>query len=145
MEIYAIAMFFGILAYCIGSLVTYREPFNMERMLHRGKYAENGQGSEPVRWTLRKILTCLVGITPDYSRSDKAIAWGTFLWSVLYKFLFMFVFVVVANFISPWKLEWWGHYFLLVSLLVPGVISIVTTIWFANRRKPSICSACSGI
>lgn len=44
-EIFMIAMISGIIAYTVGSLVTYRGPYNLERLLHRGIYNTDGEKS----------------------------------------------------------------------------------------------------
>ena len=33
--------------------------------------------------------------------------------------------VVILNTISPWPLKWWGYYFLIVSLIIPGIAAAV--------------------
>ena len=116
--------------YCVVSYVTYRKPFNLERMLHRGKYAIDGEKKLRQVWTVRAVFSNLIGITPEYTRGDKVIAWGLFGYSFLYMFGLAFFCVLIWNLISPWKLAWWGTYFLVVQLAVPLVLAIVTTVWF---------------
>ena len=53
-----------------------------------------------------------------------------FSYSVLIQFGLFFVVVVVWNIFSPWPKAWWGSYFLIVSLLVPGIAIAITTVWF---------------
>ena len=53
-----------------------------------------------------------------------------FSYSLIYKFLFAFVLVVILNVFGIWKVEWWGHYFLVVFLLVPGTAALITAVWF---------------
>lgn len=31
---------------------------------------------------------------------------------------------------DPWPAEYWGWYFLIVSLVVPGIMAAVTAVWF---------------
>ena len=38
--------------------------------------------------------------------------------------------MVIWNAISPWPKEWWSTYFLIVSLLVPGLVAAISTVWF---------------
>ena len=38
--------------------------------------------------------------------------------------------VLIWNAFSPWPIEWWGHYFFIVQLLVPGVVAVISTFWF---------------
>lgn len=49
--IYFLALIFGTTAYIAGSLLTYRRPFNLERLLHRGKYNTDGVDSIKSPWT----------------------------------------------------------------------------------------------
>ena len=129
-EFYFLTMIVTLTLYCVVSYATYREPFNLERMLHRGKYAIDGEKKLRQVWTVRAVFSNLIGITPEYTRGDKVIAWGLFGYSFLYMFGLAFFCVLIWNLISPWKLAWWGTYFLVVQLAVPLVLAIVTTVWF---------------
>ena len=128
-EIMFIAMMLSIVAYFVGSALTYRGPFNLERMLHRGIYCtDHDKIVQKFQWS--KIFSQLVGITPEYTRGDKIIAWSVLLYSVGYTFFGTFVAVAIWNAISPWPAEWWGYYFLIVFLLVPGAVAAVSAVWF---------------
>lgn len=129
MEIFFIAMLLGIGAYWIGSFLSLRRPFNLNRMLHRGKYNLEGV-SEPEKITFRNILGKLVGITPQYTFSDRIITWSVFGFTFLYQFGLTFLAVLVFNFFSPWSMEGWGKYFLIVFLIVPAFVAAVSTVWF---------------
>ena len=129
-EFYFISTLLGLAAYCIVSLITFREPFNLERMLHRGKYSEDGKPAPKMDWSPRNVFAKLIGITPEYTTGDKIIAYGIFGYSFVYRFLGAFLCVVIWNAISPWPKEWWSTYFLVVSMLVPGFVAAVSTVWF---------------
>ena len=38
--------------------------------------------------------------------------------------------VVIWNIFYPWPLAYWGWYFLIVYLIVPGVMAAITAVWF---------------
>ncbi len=129
-ELYFIGMLLTLILYVAVSLATVRKPFNLEKMLHRGEYAVSAD-HVPVKPEKKKsIISRLVGITPEYSRFDRVIAWGVFFLTFIYIFLGTFVIVAVWNMISPWPMEYWAHYFRIVSVLVPGVLSGITAVWF---------------
>ena len=48
----------------------------------------------------------------------------------MYHVLITFVLVAVWNMISPWPNEWWGWYFFVVQLLIPGIVAFISTFWF---------------
>ena len=129
-ELYFMAMLTGIAAYVIGSLLTRKEPYNLDRLLHRGVYDVEGQIKPPFKWTPVNIVKALVGITPEYTRGDKIIAWSVVGYAIVYKFGLCFVAVLIWNLISPWPTHWWSTYFFITSLCVTGVIGIVSTFWF---------------
>ncbi len=129
-EIYFITMMTTLFLYCAVSWLTYRTPFNLERMLHRGKYSIDGKRNLETEWSMKTIFSKLLGITPEYTRGDKVIAWSFFLYSFIYTFLLTFIMVIIWNFIVPWPLEWWGYYFLVVSVIVPGIMALITAVWF---------------
>ncbi|MBQ6472042.1 MAG: hypothetical protein IJJ33_08665 [Victivallales bacterium] len=129
-EVYLIAMLSSLVVYIVVSLLTKKEPFNLERMLHRGKYATEGAKNITSAWTWKTVWQKLIGITPEYSRSDKAIAWAVFGYSFVYKFIIMFILVVIVNAFMPWGSKGWGNYFFVANLAVPGVAAVLTAIWF---------------
>ena len=129
-EIYFMAMMLGIGSYIIGSLATYRKPFNLDRMLHRGKY-NNGESSEKkTPWTWRNVYGKLIGIDDEYTKGDKVIAWSVFFYAVVFQFFISFLGVLIWNWISPWPAEWWTWYFFITVIGVGIVVGCVSTVWF---------------
>lgn len=129
-EMYFMAMISGITAYVLGSLITQREPYNLDRLLHRGKYDVANEYKEPFKWTVGNAVKKLVGITPEYTRGDRIITWSVFGYAIVYKFGLCFVGVLIWNMFSPWSSEAWSQYFFITSLLVTGALGIVSTFWF---------------
>ncbi len=128
-EIYFLSMMFGLGAYIIGSLLTYRRPYDLDRMLHRGKYAERVEKPATV-WSWKGLYSKLIGITGEYSKSDRVIAWSVFFYSVVYQFGIAFVGVLIWNFFDPWPAKWWSWYFFITIVVVGIITGIVSTIWF---------------
>ena len=132
-EVMFIAIVFGLLAYIIGSLVTYRKPYNLDRMLHRGIYSIDGVkpvGKQGTKWSWRTALDKILGITPEFTRGDKILSWSVFLYAFVYNIGICFVGVLIWNMISPWPAQWWSHYFYVTTLCVGGVVGIISTVWF---------------
>ena len=129
-EWYFITMLITLLLYIAVSYATLKEPFNLERMLHRGKYAMGERKEIKSPWTRKNVYAKLIGITPEYSTGDKVIAWSYFGYSIVYRFGLTFVVTVIWNLISPWPLAYWGWYFLIVFLIVPGINAFICTFWF---------------
>ena len=128
-EIYFMAMMSGLLAYIVFSLLTCRRPYNLERMLHRGRYDTEGKGKISTPWTWRNFPAKVIGITPAYTRGDKIIAWAVFFYSFVYMVIICFVVTTVWNFFSPWPEHWWSEYFLIANLIVPIIVGVVSTVW----------------
>ena len=130
-EIAFIATVTSVLMYILVSLITFKEPFNLDRMLHRGKYNFDGDEKKiHVKWSWKTIFSKIIGITPDYTKGDRAIAWSLFLYTFVYKFFIAFVLVAVSNLFFEWTPKMWGQYFYITHLIVPLPIAIVTTVWF---------------
>ena len=36
----------------------------------------------------------------------------------------------MANIFQHWPKEWWSNYFLITSLIVPGIVTVIVAIWF---------------
>lgn len=131
-EIYFMAMVLGVLAYLIGSLISHKEPFNLDRLLHRGIYAAAGDVvKEQAKVSLRrKLFSTLIGITPEYTKGDKMIAWSVFLWSIGYGFILMFCGVLIWNALSPWPVRYWGTYFFITTIVASIIVGCISTVWF---------------
>ncbi len=129
-EIYFISMVLSIATYVIGSYLTYK-PFNLDWLLHRGFYADKNSPEPPKEsWTIRNIFSKIIGITPEYSLGDKIIAYSVFAYAIVYMFVIAFVMVVLWNAVAPWPKHWWTDFFHITLLIVPGIIGVISTVWF---------------
>jgi SSS family solute:Na+ symporter len=124
------ASLIAIAVYIVVSLLTCHQPFDMDRMLHRGKYAVMKQilGEATEKHRNPNLLLRLIGIDKDFSLGDRIIASGLFTWT----FLWVVVFVIgtVWNLVSPWPLTAWFTYWHVTAIGIPLVITVVTTFWF---------------
>ncbi len=127
------AMLVAVTVYVTVSLLTCREKFHLDRMLHRGKYADMipalGEQPEVVAPTIKKFSWGkLIGFDEQYSRGDKVIAGSLFVWSLL--FASMFLIGTLWNFIDPWPTSRWSAFWHVVGIGIPAVITLVTSVWF---------------
>ena len=129
-EIYFIAMLIAISLYVIVSLITCRKPFNIERMLHRGIYADS-ETKPRIPWTFKSAFSKIIGIDANYTKGDKILAWSVFLWSFGYGFCLCFLGIIIWNAFYRWPKEWWAIKFHITALLIPCAVAIVSTIWFS--------------
>lgn len=132
-EISFYASLIALSAFAIVSLITCREPHDMDRLLHRGKYAVEPEApnepiqAEPARG--RFHLYNIIGIDKHFSRSDRWVTLGLFFWSLLWSAVF---FIGTAWYlIHPWSAQVWAEYWIVTSIYIPFAISILTTIWFS--------------
>ena len=130
-EIGFIGQALALILYIVVSLLTCKKPFNMDRMLHRGIYSEEGKKVEKKPFVFKEFLNKnLLGIDENYTKGDKVLAWSVFCMSFVYSFGIMFLLVVIWNGFSKWDLQMWGNYFYIRQLAVTTAIGIVTTVWF---------------
>ncbi len=116
----------AIVVYVVVSLKTCREPFDMDRLLHRGRYARRDNGG-PITPSARGLLK-LVGIDGHFSRRDKLIAAFIFTWGMGH--FVAWIVVAVWNLLSGWSVEWWAQYFWFVGVALVLVGSVVSGVWF---------------
>ena len=114
--------------------ISWREErlFNLEKMLHRGEYADDKSKVISYKWTLKNTFSKLIGITPEYTKGDRAIAYGVFCYTFVYRFLGTFLLVLLIN-IHPqlrWAKRGWSNYYLITILLVPFCVALISTFWF---------------
>ena len=129
-EINLIIMLICLFGYIFVSLITFKEPYNLDRLLHRGIYDTENKGSIKEKWTFKTVLRRMIGITPEFTFGDKVISLSVFCYSVVFQFLIAFVLVIVWNLFYKWPLEWWGNYFFIVTVCVPIGAGIIASVWF---------------
>lgn len=138
-EIFFVAMTSSVFLYVIVSLLTFKKPFNMERMLHRGKYRKEGTTDiQKVPFSMRGIMGAMIGIDSGFSRGDKAIAYSVFVYAVIWG-LGSWIFAVAWNSVTPWTMSWWANWFYLNNIILAGIIGIVTTVWFTIGGTWDLC------
>lgn len=126
---YALAMGVAIALYILISLLTSRQEFNLNKMLHRGQYAVDANGNpapEPDRPP--RTLAALVGIDEHFTRGDKlqAIAMFTYFMG----FFAIFVVISIWNIIHVWPDQWWSNYWYYACIWLPIILGFVTSVWF---------------
>jgi SSS family solute:Na+ symporter len=120
------SMVSAILVYIVVSLLQ-NQVFDMDRMLHRGKYAIKsdsavGEDKElpPLGWK------ALIGMTTEFTRGDKILYIGTWLWSLLW--IGVFFYQLIVNLIQVQSDDWW-LWWNKFSFYVNLAIGFVTTFW----------------
>jgi solute:Na+ symporter, SSS family len=130
-EVFFVISLITLSLYCIVSFLTMKEPFNLDRMLHRGKYNVDGEHIEvKKKMSFHSVLGKVVGISKEYSTGDKVIAWAFFVQSFVWSFLCTFLGVIIWNYFTPWPVEYWGTYFYVVFMIVPLCLAIISVFWF---------------
>ena len=124
-EIYFITMLVSVGLYVGLSLLSGKEAFNMDRMLHRGKYRREGVELKKEKFTFKRFL----GIDSQYTKGDRILAWSVFLYSFGLGFG-SFLTLVIWNAISPWPNHWWATWFFISNIVVASSIGLISTVWF---------------
>ena len=123
---YFSAMLMAVVVYVVVSLLTFKEPFNMDRMLHRGKFSLEGASSETAK---RKFTWgSLMGFDREFTIGDKLISASMFCWSMFW--FAVFAVMTLWYLVRPWPLSVWSTYWHINQIVVPLLVGIVTTIWF---------------
>ncbi|MBL4702455.1 MAG: hypothetical protein JKX85_14490 [Phycisphaeraceae bacterium] len=116
--------------YIICSVVAWkfgnRQPHDMERMLHRGQWAIQGEHEHKVT----KPVTGFKAILPteEFTRGDKIIYYGKLIWAL--GWFFVFVVGTIYNLIYPDVSDQAWATFWLVFLCINIPIAVLTVIWF---------------
>lgn len=115
----------AILLYVGVSLATCKKPHDMDKLLHRGRYAV--EGDHPVANQHPNRLLARIGISDEFSRGDIAIYVGQILWTAFWIGIFILG-TVLAQTVglsdTAWA-NWWG-----VSVGILFVVACVIVVWF---------------
>ncbi len=130
-----IAMTSAIVVYVAVSLFTSKgkPPFNLDKMLHRGIYDTAKEHIIRSKETLRSRWQQYVGITPEFSTSDKIFALLIIVWNALW-FAWFVIFSVINLY---YKLRYgtyisdsiWMLYYK-ATILIQLALSFPCAIWF---------------
>jgi len=125
--------FFGsisaCLVYAVVSLLTCRENFNMDRMLHRGVYAVESEKRFETKSKSRVAWGKLIGLDEHFTFGDKILAGGLFGWSMIW--LGVFVVGTIWNLIAPWPISAWSSFWFVVGIGIPIAFALITSVWFS--------------
>ncbi|MDQ8194801.1 hypothetical protein QEH59_10215 [Coraliomargarita sp. SDUM461004] len=133
MQMSFIAACVAVVAYTVCSLLSKREPANMDRLLHRGKYAidadtVNGATPAPVEAPhIRRTILQRLGIGPEFTKGDKFIYFFKLTWAL--SFVFIFIIGTTVNFFWPipdpiWE-KWWA-----VKTALVFTVGLIFVFWF---------------
>jgi SSS family solute:Na+ symporter len=118
------------MVYISVSYLTCRREFDLDRMLHRGLYADSDPPGHPPRsGGARMKLRNLLSFDQNFTRSDKLIAAAVFIWALTLLMLNGVVSTWNVVFYR-WPIQWWSRYWLITAVLVPLVIALATFVWF---------------
>ena len=120
----------AVVVYIAVSLLTCREEFDLERMLHRGKYARAQEPSDgPARVKKHKAgWGRLIGFDDDFSTRDKWITGLLFGYTMF--FIGIFLVVSAWNILAPWSTASWSAYYHITGFGLPIFFAVVTGVWF---------------
>jgi SSS family solute:Na+ symporter len=112
-------------AYVCGSLLTADPRIDMDKLLHRGRYAVAGESSpapaRPAGWAER------LGIDAEFTGRDRVVAAVSVGWPVAWTALFLVV--TGFNLYRPWSDAWWVGFWRVWVLVVLSA-AIAVTLWF---------------
>lgn len=118
----------AILVYLVVSLLTSKTDFNMERMLHRGVYADPEDAAKQAAAPKTKLTWGrVVGFDENFTTVDKWITGSLFAWS-----LFWFAVMAIGtvwNLASPWPIAWWSSFWHIAGVGIPAFMALVMAVW----------------
>ncbi len=121
---FLINIVFSVILYVSLSLLTRQEDFNMDKMLHRGEYADKNEvlpELRPTQWWQR-----IFGITPMFNLRDRITAYVIVGWFLFWLGAFLFGMAygyLVAPKDSVWVNFWYFY------LCLNFVVLVGTTLW----------------
>jgi len=125
-HIYFWTMCASIASYVGVSLLGPRRVHDMDKLLHRGKYADalSKSPTSESRFSLRK----LTGVGRDAPAFDKFVAYGTMAWS--FGWVAVFVIGSVLGATTDWLTDgFWERFWWAKLILITGILGTVCTVW----------------
>ena len=120
-----IAIAASLALYALVSLLGPRRDFDMDRLLHRGKYRIEGEYEEVSPAPAGKLR--FLGVDREFTRGDKVIYLVTYAW--IFAWFAVFVAGTVAELFTDIPDETWMGFWYVFILLNVGA-SVIVTVWF---------------
>jgi SSS family solute:Na+ symporter len=125
-----LAFWAGVIAmtvYFVISLLKRGEPFNMDKMLHRGAYTvkadDHTVAEQPV-----KGFRALMGVTKEFTRSDRIIYVISVSWTLFFAGVFL-IGTIWNSLVKAPDTAWLAYWKYYVGLFL--CVGTVTTLWFS--------------
>ncbi len=114
----------AIVLYVTASFLRKQSPFNIQRMLHRGKYALKDGTGEPIK-AVRGLA--VLGFSKDLPIKDKLtyLAIGGWIFAGFVVFVIVTIYQLTIGLSDSWWAQFWQYYFWILYGMV-----IVVSIWF---------------
>jgi SSS family solute:Na+ symporter len=124
------SMLAGIATFVVVSLLTCREPHDMDRLLHRGEYAVAEDNVEPASIAVIPAWKrMLLGYDENFTRGDRFISASLFGWTAL--MLGAFAAISLANLaFGAWNERSWWRWIVFYNIALPLAVGTLTTVWF---------------
>jgi len=123
---WGLAMAISALVYIIVSLLGKKKEFNMDKMLHRGKY-EIVDEIKIIKKTEKRGWKAL-GMGKEFTRGDKIIYIGTYTWTIIW--VLVFIYGTIYNLYSEVTDESWMTFWKVYIYANLGA-SILAITWFS--------------
>jgi SSS family solute:Na+ symporter len=111
----------SIVCYVVVSFATSRQPFNMDRLLHRGKYALDGEthkNTQATSWLER------LGFDSEMTRRDRWVTAITLAWPAVFTIVFFAALIAHASGWEPgaafWATAW--KWYTAVALTIAAIV-----------------------
>jgi SSS family solute:Na+ symporter len=121
MDMYGITILTSFIVYVVVSLCSRRSDFEMDKMLHRGKYASIEQDQEKPAAGFKAL------ITKEFTKGDKFIYIAVIVWTLGWFGVFVAgtAYALIFGLSDKWWASFWKAY-----IYITLSLGIVTTIWF---------------
>jgi len=118
------------LAYMVVSLCSRGKPYDLDALLHRGKYkvpSEDVQVTHEMK--KRNWLARFLDVDEHFTRGDKFLIFGTFGWTLFWQSVSLIILVWSLT-VGPLSSGWWFDYTMLTGVWLTLSIGLITTVWF---------------
>ncbi|MHB2149633.1 sodium:solute symporter family protein [Calditrichota bacterium LG25] len=122
---WAIAMGASSVTYIVISLLTCKKDFNLEKMLHRGKYSIEGESTVVDKAPLKGWR--LLGINKYFTREDKIIYFSAYIWT--FAWVVVFIIGTIINLTTDVSDYAWITFWK-IYVYITIVVSIIVVVWF---------------